>query len=356
MAFEWLSKLNIKYMLDKVKAYIDGKISSLNSDLANKVNKSGDTMSGRLTANGKISIPTSGGSWISQKDTSKAPIQIITNAVTDGSRYDSIIAGKSTDGSTWNIGVMNNTIYIGRFAPNQTGNSFTNVFEIPLTVSANAGQAIKNITRNGTTFTATRANGTTFTFTQQDNNTWRGCQNNLNSTATDQSLSAYQGKVLNESKVGSGDVSGSFYKVSTLYTFQNSNNCLVQGSKGNYIWAITSWSDIRLKKNIKDSRVNALELINKIQMREFDFNDEKFGTHKDIGYVAQELMEVIPECVEEVKLPDEDKKKYGVKSMYQVEDKHMIPYLVKAIQEQQRQIEELKAEVEKLKDVIEFWQ
>lgn len=32
--------------------------------------------------------------------------------------------------------------------------------------------AIQNITRSGTTFTATRADGTTFTFTQQDNNTW----------------------------------------------------------------------------------------------------------------------------------------------------------------------------------------
>lgn len=32
--------------------------------------------------------------------------------------------------------------------------------------------SIKNITRSGTTFTATRADGTTFTFTQQDNNTW----------------------------------------------------------------------------------------------------------------------------------------------------------------------------------------
>lgn len=31
--------------------------------------------------------------------------------------------------------------------------------------------AIKNITRSGTTFTATKADGTTFTFTQQDNNT-----------------------------------------------------------------------------------------------------------------------------------------------------------------------------------------
>jgi len=33
-------------------------------------------------------------------------------------------------------------------------------------------ETVTNITRSGTTFTATRADGTTFTFTQQDNNTW----------------------------------------------------------------------------------------------------------------------------------------------------------------------------------------
>lgn len=37
---------------------------------------------------------------------------------------------------------------------------------------AQKGEAVKTITRSGTTFTATRADGTTFTFTQQDNNTW----------------------------------------------------------------------------------------------------------------------------------------------------------------------------------------
>ena len=107
-------------------------------------------------------------------------------------------------------------------------------------------EAIKNITRSGTTFTATRCDGTTFTFTQQDNNdntwkanssssegyvasgsgknaqvwktdssgnpawradantdtnTWRGIQNNLTSTSTTDSLSAYQGKVLNDGKL-----------------------------------------------------------------------------------------------------------------------------------------------------------
>ena len=104
-------------------------------------------------------------------------------------------------------------------------------------------EAIKNITRSGTTFTATRMNGTTFTFTQQDNdhyawsditgkptfsggsttlswgtqstianvagnavkvtmpanpNTWRGIQNSLSSTSTSDSLSAAQGKWLND--------------------------------------------------------------------------------------------------------------------------------------------------------------
>lgn len=36
-------------------------------------------------------------------------------------------------------------------------------------VISNADRAISSISRNGTTFTATRYNGSTFTFTQQDN-------------------------------------------------------------------------------------------------------------------------------------------------------------------------------------------
>lgn len=97
---------------------------------------------------------------------------------------------------------------------------------------ADASLAISDISRNGTTFTATRADGTTFTFTQQDtwqansasddgyvvkgtgqnslvwktdssgNPAWRadairGIQNNLTSTATDQALSANMGRDLN---------------------------------------------------------------------------------------------------------------------------------------------------------------
>lgn len=41
-----------------------------------------------------------------------------------------------------------------------------------------------------------------------DTNTWRGCQNNLTSTATDQSLSAAQGKWLNENKLNAVNTNG----------------------------------------------------------------------------------------------------------------------------------------------------
>ena len=48
---------------------------------------------------------------------------------------------------------------------------------------ATARTAISNITRSGTTFTATRVNGSTFTFTQQDNNTWTAMAGATTSTA-----------------------------------------------------------------------------------------------------------------------------------------------------------------------------
>ena len=57
---------------------------------------------------------------------------------------------------------------------------------------------IKSLSVSGKVITYTKGDGTTGTITTQDTDTWRGIQNNLTSTATDQSLSAAQGKVLNE--------------------------------------------------------------------------------------------------------------------------------------------------------------
>jgi hypothetical protein len=104
-----------------------------------------------------------------------------------------------------------------------------------------------------------------------------------------------------------------------------------------------------LKKNIEDTNVNALAQINGVHLVGFDFKDsKKYGSHKDIGYIAQELKEVIPECVLEVPADDDDKETYGTDTLYIVEDKHLIPYLVKAIQELSTEVADLKSQIEEL--------
>lgn len=56
-------------------------------------------------------------------------------------------------------------------------------------------------------------------------------------------------------------------------------------------------SDIRLKDNVDNSVVNAIDLIKKIKMRQFDWNDNSQNgylknTHQDIGFIADELEEL----------------------------------------------------------------
>lgn len=94
-------------------------------------------------------------------------------------------------------------------------------------------------------------------------------------------------------------------------------------------------SDRRLKANIRDTDVNGLEVINRLQLRQFDW--KKDGHHKEVGFIAQEAGKVKSSFM-------------GTKpnGFHTVKPLEMIPYLVKAVQElsetvkkQQKQIEEL---------------
>ena len=59
---------------------------------------------------------------------------------------------------------------------------------------------IKSLSVNGRTVTYTKGDGITGTFQTQDTNTWRGIQDNLTSSSATDSLSAKQGKWLNDNK------------------------------------------------------------------------------------------------------------------------------------------------------------
>lgn len=80
-----------------------------------------------------------------------------------------------------------------------------NKYSLPTATSSVLGgvKTGANITNNSGVLSVTAANVTGalgYTPPKQDTNTWRPVVNNLNSTATDQSLAANQGKILNESK------------------------------------------------------------------------------------------------------------------------------------------------------------
>ena len=88
-------------------------------------------------------------------------------------------------------------IYAGGFVGNLTGNadSATKASKDSANQQINSTY-IKSLSVNGRTITITKGDNSTSSITTQDTDTWRGIQDNLTSTATNQSLSANQGRVL----------------------------------------------------------------------------------------------------------------------------------------------------------------
>ena len=96
-------------------------------------------------------------------------------------------------------------------------------------------------------------------------------------------------------------------------------------------------SDERLKKNIVDAS-SQLDTIKNIKVREFDWKKNDFH---EVGVIAQEIKTVVPNAVKEGG-DDETKHPFGV------DYGKIVPYLIKAVQEQQTIIEDLKSRVETL--------
>lgn len=61
-------------------------------------------------------------------------------------------------------------------------------------------------------------------------------------------------------------------------------------------WGYTNDSDARMKKNIEETAVNGLSVINGINLKSFDWVES--GEHETIGIIAQQLLNVAPELVE----------------------------------------------------------
>ena len=99
------------------------------------------------------------------------------------------------------------------------------------------------------------------------------------------------------------------------------------------IYADNISSDKRIKKNIKNSNIKALDLIKQIKHRQFEM--KKDGTHYDIGYVAQELEKIDKNFVLIRKKDNKENERYYINEL------PILATATKAIQEQQDLIEKL---------------
>ena len=98
---------------------------------------------------------------------------------------------------------------------------------------------------------------------------------------------------------------------------------------------ISSISDERLKENITDLETGISEVMS-LKPRRFDWKEGEGSDTKNVaGFVAQEVETVLPDLIGDWKHDDLDDAK-------SVRMGDMIPTLVKAIQEQQEEIEQLK--------------
>jgi len=128
-------------------------------------------------------------------------------------------------------------------------------------------------------------------------------------------------------------------------SFTGTGNALLVYHGGTYIGGINSStnatsfltsSDYRLKENIKPLE-NGLDRVSNLKPVQFDW---KVDGKSSEGFIAHEAQEVFPDAVSGEKDDEE---------MQAMDYGRITPLLVKAIQEQQEQIEQLKTEIQTLK-------
>lgn len=117
--------------------------------------------------------------------------------------------------------------------------------------------------------------------------------------------------------------------------------------------SITVSSDIRIKKDIEDTKINALETIDKFRIVDFSWNDPsdkedaKNKRGRYTGMIAQEVINITPWIINDQDGKDCPQCQTGIQcnkhpDPWIVEYEHLVPTLAKAIQE-------LRAEVNLLK-------
>lgn len=115
------------------------------------------------------------------------------------------------------------------------------------------------------------------------------------------------------------------------------------GFSTDYLYTTSQVSDIRLKENIENSETDALETVNRMKVRQFDWKERMGGWHQDIGFVADELEEIDPNLALGGGY-DEN----GEMDIKQINSPYLLNYAIKAIQELSAKVEAQEKRIKEL--------
>lgn len=115
------------------------------------------------------------------------------------------------------------------------------------------------------------------------------------------------------------------------------------GFSTDYLYTTSQVSDIRLKENIENSETDALETVNRMKVRQFDWKERMGGWHQDIGFVADELEEIDPNLALGGGY-DEN----GEMDIKQINSPYLLNYAIKAIQELSAKVDKQEKRIKEL--------
>lgn len=136
------------------------------------------------------------------------------------------------------------------------------------------------------------------------------------------------------------------YPIMNIYHQDNSNGqFLLYTVPGTYFSVATQReSDVRLKKNIKNTKVVALDIIDNIKFKSYDWKDTNKG-HEKLGMIAQELEHLEKSLVNLVVFDDGTER-------YTLDTPTLNIYSLKAIQELSTELNKLEKRIKQMEEKL----
>jgi len=289
-----------------------------------------------------VTLDTSQNATFAGKVTSAGALTLASNGTTTAVTIDtSQNVGIATTSPNVRLNVVGSTTYSGI----TNGTAF---FQAATGTTSDSGILLGSINGNTPFIAATNLNGgagsaTNFVFLTNATERMRiDSSGNVLIGTTSTSTSDKGLRLLNNA--------AGFMQISATKTFSGSLNYLLNYHNGTYVGGIdytntaTSFptsSDIRLKKDIVDAPSATQKIDNiRIVSHGWKHDDEVV----DFGIIAQELYEIMPRAVTKGDDGEEIETTWGV------DYSKLVPMLIKAHQEQQTIINDLKARVETLEN------